>query len=891
MPREVLVLVDAPNFIFRAFHAMPRLSGPNGEATGAIYGFIAMLQKLVRELKPTHLGVVFDPPGKTFRDDMYAEYKATRSETPPELVTQFDPIREVVRAFRAPLVETPGFEADDAIATLARRGEAAGMDVVIASGDKDLCQVVTEKVKVLDTMKDRMSGPAEVKEKWGVPPEGIVDLLALMGDSVDNVPGVPGIGEKTAAALVQKAGTVEALLANPELAGRPKIVQALRDHAADARLSKTLVTVRTDAPVSESLEDLRVKPADQAALRTLFTRFGFTRWLKELPAEEQALPQGGYRAVETLEGVRELERALRAAGGFSFSIMGTSREGMRAALVGLAFSTAPGTGVYVPLGHSPMLAPKQAPRDESLAVLKPLLEDPAIPKSAYDAKFDLLVFSRMGIELKGLSCDPMLAEYVLDPAKANDLESLAISHLGARMTPAADLAGRGRGAVSFDGVDVASATAAGCEAADVAGRLARLLPAKLDKEGLGPLFRDVEMPLLEVLFRMERTGVLVDASFLATLGAEFDRRLAKVRDAIFEAAGETFNIDSTRQLQHVLFEKLKLTPGRKTKTGFSTDAGVLEKLASEHPVPARIVEFRMLAKLKSTYVDALPAAINRTTGRIHTTYSQAVAATGRLSSNDPNLQNIPIRTEEGRRIRRAFVTEPGWKLVSADYSQIELRLLAHVSGDAALVDAYRNGKDVHARTAAEVFGVPEEAVTRDQRAHAKVVNFGVIYGMGANGLAQSLGIDRGSAARYIEAYFRRYAGVREFLDRTLEETRKTGYVRTLLGRRRPLPDINASDGNLRSAAERMAVNAPVQGSAADLIKVAMIRVDRALRESGLKARMLLQVHDELVFEAPEPEVKRLLAIVVEGMEKAMDLSVPLKVDVAVGDNWGELKGG
>ncbi len=890
MPRETLVLVDAPNFIFRAFHALPRLSSPDGAPTGAIYGFVSMLQKLVRELKPTHLAVVFDPKGRTFRDEAYAEYKATRSETPPELVVQFDPIRDVVRAFRAPLVETPGFEADDAIATLARRGEAAGMDVVIASGDKDLCQVVTEKVKLLDTMKDRMSGPAEVKEKWGVPPEGIVELLALMGDSVDNVPGVPGIGEKTAAALVQKAGTVEALLANPDLAGRPKIAQALRDHAADARLSKMLVTVRTDAPVAESLDELRLKPADPAALRALFTKFGFTRLLKDLPAEEQALSRAGYRAVETSAGVRELAAGLRAAGAFSFAVLGTSREGMRAALVGMAFSTGAGDGAYVPLGHSPMLAPKQPPRDETLAALRPLFEDAAIAKSAYDAKFDLLVLARLGIAVHGLACDPMLAEYVLDPAKPNDLESLAIAHLGARMTPAADLAGRGRGAVSFDSVDVASASAAGCETADVAGRLAKILPPKLEKEGLASLFRDVEMPLLEVLFRMERTGVRVDAGFLATLGAEFDRRLATMRDAIFEAAGETFNIDSTKQLQRILFEKLKLTPGRKTKTGFSTDAGVLEGLAAEHPVPARIVEFRMLAKLKSTYVDALPAAINPATGRIHTTYSQAVAATGRLSSNDPNLQNIPIRTEEGRRIRRAFVTEPGWKLVSADYSQIELRLLAHVSGDPALLDAYRSGKDVHARTAAEVFGIPEDQVTKDQRAHAKVVNFGVIYGMGAHGLAQSLGIDRASAAKYIDAYFRRYAGVRAFLDRTLEETRKTGYVRTLLGRRRPLPDINASDGNLRSAAERMAVNAPVQGSAADLIKVAMIRVDRALRDSGLRARMLLQVHDELVFEAPEGEVPRLVAIVTEGMEKAMELQVPLKVDVAVGENWGSLKG-
>ncbi|MBI2920273.1 MAG: DNA polymerase I [Planctomycetes bacterium] len=895
-----LVLVDAPNFIFRAFHALPPLTSPAGEPTGAVYGFVQMLQKLLRDTKPTHLAVVFDPPGKTFRDEAYAEYKATRSETPPELVAQFGPIRELVQAWRAPLLEVAGFEADDVIGTLARRGREAGLEVLIATGDKDLCQVVTEGVKLIDTMKDRISGPAEVVEKFGVPPGRVVDVLALMGDSVDNVPGVPGVGGKTATALVQHGGSVEALLENPDLAGKPRWAQLLREHAASARLSKMLVTIRTDVPVPGGLDDLRVRPADAAALRAMFARFGFNRLLKDLPAGESALPRAGYRTVDTIEGVREL--ALRLASpagsalserseskGFAFSTLATSRDGMRAAIVGLAFSTGDGDGAYVPLGHSPMLAPRQPARDAALAVLAPVFADPAVPKSAWDAKFDLLLLARHGVPVAGLACDPMLAAYVLDPGRPNDLESLAAEHLASRLTPAADIAGRGRAQVSFDNVDVPSATAAACEAADAAGRLARTLPPKLETNGLTPLFRDVEMPLLEVLFRMERTGIRVDAACLGGLAEEFGKRLKTLQDAVFEAAGESFNIDSTKQLQRVLFEKLKLSPGRKTKTGYSTDAAVLEKLAAEHPVPARIVEFRTLAKLKSTYVDALPQAINPETGRIHTTFSQAVAATGRLSSNDPNLQNIPIRTEEGRRIRRAFVTEPGWILLSADYSQIELRLLAHASGDAALVDAYRGGKDVHARTAAEVFGVAEELVTDDMRRAAKVVNFGVIYGMGAGGLAQSLGIDRAAAARYIDAYFRRYAGVRAFLDRTLEETRRTGYVRTLLGRRRPLPDINSASGPARAAAERMAVNAPVQGSAADLIKVAMIRADRGLREKRLRSRMLLQVHDELVFEGPEGEREELRALAVEAMEGAMVLEVPLKVEVASGRNWGELE--
>ena len=889
MPGLRLVLVDAPNFIFRAFHALPPLTGPGGEPTGAIYGFVTMMQKLVRDLKPTHLAVVFDAQGKTFRDEAFAEYKGTRKETPPELIAQFGPIREAVAAWRAPLLEAPGFEADDVIATLARRGEAAGMEVLIASGDKDLCQVVSEHVKLVDTMKDRITGPAEVVEKFGVGPSQVIDVQALAGDSVDNVPGVPGIGGKTAAALIQKAGSVEALLENPDLAGRPKIAQALRDHAADARLSRMLVTLRLDAPSPTSLDDLLVRPADPSALRAIFTRFGFTRLLKDLPAGGPTLDRAGYRTVETPDSLRPLLPSLATPRGFSFATLATSRDGMRAALVGLAFSTADGEAFYVPVGHSPMLGGKQVPLEAALEALRPVMADPGVPKAAHDAKFDLLLFGRLGVEVKGLACDPMLAAYVLDPGKPNDAEFLALEHLGLRMTSASDMGGRSRAAVSFDNVDIASASTVACESADVAGRLCRALAPKLDLEGLLPLFRDVEMPLLDVLVGMERTGIRVDASCLRELSGEFERRLAVLRDAIFEAAGETFNIDSTRQLQRILFEKLKLQPGKKTRTGFSTDASVLEKLAGDHPVPARIVAFRTLAKLKSTYVDALPAAIHPVTGRIHTTFSQAVASTGRLSSLEPNLQNIPIRTEEGRRIRRAFVPEAGWRLLSADYSQIELRLLAHVSGDPALVEAYRSGKDVHARTAAEVFGVSEDLVTPEMRGQAKVVNFGVIYGMSAHGLAQQLGIDRAVAARYIEAYFRRYAGVRAYLDRTLEETRRTGSVRTLLGRRRPLPDINSADGNARAAAERMAVNAPVQGSAADLIKVAMIRVARDLRRSGLRARMLLQVHDELVFEVPEAEIPRLADLVTEAMEKALDLSVPLVVELSAGPNWGDLE--
>ncbi|NUN49992.1 MAG: DNA polymerase I [Candidatus Brocadiae bacterium] len=882
-----LVLVDAPNFAFRAFHALPRFTSPSGEPTGAVFGFATMLQRLVRELKPTHLAVVFDPPGRTFRDDLYGEYKATRAETPPDLVSQFGPIREVVQAFRAPLVEAPGFEADDAIGTLARMGEAAGMQVWIATGDKDLCQVVTDRVKIVDTMKDRVSGPREVEEKFGVPPRQVVDVLALMGDSVDNVPGVPGVGEKTATALVQKAGSVEALLEAPDLAGRPKIAQALRDHAADARLSKVLVTIRYDVPVGP-LEDLRVRPVDTAALRALYTRCGFTRLLKELPAEEVPAAKTESRVVDTLEGVAALAAALRQAGRFAFAILGTSREGMRAGIVGIAAAWEKGAGVYVPLGHSPMLAPRQPAREAALELLRPVFEDPAVTKTAHDAKFELLVLLRHGIRVAGLDCDPMLAAYVLDPAKPNDLESLAIEHLGVRPASVADLAGRGRAAVSFEAIDPAGTAPHACETAGAAAALAGVLLPKLAPEGLDGLFRDVEMPLLGVLVRMESAGIGVDVEGLRALGAEFDRRLTGLRDAIYEAAGETFNIDSTRQLQRILFEKLGLTPGRKTKTGFSTDAAVLESLAAEHPVPARIVAFRALAKLKSTYVDALPAAVNPQTGRIHTTFSQAVAATGRLSSNDPNLQNIPVRTEEGRRIRRAFLAAPGCRFVSADYSQIELRLLAHVSGDPALVDAYRTGSDVHARTAAEVFGVPEDRVTDEQRRQAKVVNFGVIYGMSAHGLAQQLRVPRDTAALWIEAYFRRYAGVRAFLDRTLEDTRRTGFVRTLLGRRRPLPDINAPDGNLRNAAERMAVNAPVQGSAADLIKVAMIRIDRALAQGGFRSRMLLQVHDELLFEVPEGEESRLTELAVREMEGAIQLSVPLKVEVSAGARWGEM---
>jgi DNA polymerase-1 len=836
-----------------------------------VFGFVQMMRKLVADEKPDALAIVFDPHGKTFRDGLYADYKATRAETPQDLVAQFGPIREYVEASGAALVEAEGFEADDAIATLARRGEAAGMEVVIASGDKDLAQVVSEKIALLDTMKGRKSGPAEVKEKWGVGPERITDLLAMMGDAVDNVPGIPGVGEKTAAALAQ-AGTLEELIADPEKSGKPRLAKLLREHAESALLSKQLVTLRFDAPVPP-LEALAPREADSEKLRDLYGRMGFGRLLRELPHG----PAPAAETAQTVLAAAELAALAPAlANGFGLHLTTGPGGGMHAALAGVALSP---PGAYVAVGHAPMLSPKQVRPAELAAVLGPLLADPAVPKWAHDGKRAILVLSRLGIELRGLAGDSMLSQYVLDPTAKNLLSAVSQEALGAAVLPPA-------GAGDADPAAVASPAAACARAAREA--CAALAP-RIESAGLSPLLRDIDMPMLEVLARMERTGVLVDTAYLAGLSSEFEKRLVEVQKAIFEAAGESFNIDSTKQLQRVLFEKLKLAAGRRTKTGYSTDAAELERLASEHPVPAKIVEHRMLSKLKSTYVDALPLCVHPATGRIHTTFDQAVAATGRLSSNDPNLQNIPIRTEEGRRIRRAFVTSPGWKLLSADYSQIELRLLAHVSGDPALVDAFRHGRDVHARTAAEVFGVAEDAVTSDQRRHAKVVNFGIVYGMSAHGLAQSLGIDRATAARYIDAYFRRYAGVRAWLDRTLEETRRDGFVRTLHGRRRPLPGIRSSDPASRAAAERMAVNAPLQGSAADLIKVAMIRLDRALAERGMQARMLLQVHDELLFEAPEAELESLDRLARETMEGAMALDVPLLVETCRGAHWSELE--
>jgi DNA polymerase-1 len=891
LSRPTLFIVDGSSYIYRAYHAIRPLFTSTGIPTNAVYGFTTMLLKLLREWQPTYLVVAFDHPAPSFRKAMFEAYKATRPPTPDDLVPQLKLVREVARAFNIPQVEVEGFEADDVIATLTARARDHA-DVTIVSTDKDLMQLVDERVRLLDTMRDKVFGPAEVREKYGVEPAQMIEVLGLMGDSSDNIPGVPGIGEKTAAQLIREHGTIEGVLARVDEVAGEKRRQSLREHAEQARLSRRLAIVRTDVPLPFDLEALRVRPPDREKLAEVLSRLEFHSLMKEMeiaqPVKPSAIDRDRYRTVLTEADLARVVESLRRAGSFAVDTETTSLDPMRAVLVGISLCWAPGEACYIPLDHRYLGAPPQLGRERVLSALRPLLEDPALPKTGQNIKYDWVVLRRAGVTVGPIAMDSMVAAYLLDPGKPSyRLEELAREYLGHQMLTYAEVTGRGKAQIAFEEVDVETATRYSGEDAEVAYLLGRLLEPKIREAGLERLFREVELPLLRVLASMEMHGVKVDRAILADLSRRFEEMALGAERRIHELAGMTFNVNSPKQLQEVLFNRLGLKPLKRTQTGFSTDGDVLEELAREHPLAREILEYRSVTKLKSTYVDTLPALIHPETGRIHTSYNQAVAATGRLSSSDPNLQNIPVRTELGREIRRAFVAEEGNRLLSADYSQIELRILAHLSGDATLMDAFRKGEDIHARTAAEVFGVDPRDVTSEMRTSAKAINFGIIYGMGAFRLARELGIPQKQAQSYIESYFGRLPGVKRFLSETLEAARKEGEVRTLLGRRRFLPDLRSQNRNLRAAAERIAVNTPIQGSAADLIKVAMVRIQRALEEEGFRARMILQVHDELVFEAPEEEVERLGALVRQTMEHVADLAVPLRVDLSTGANWAE----
>ncbi len=911
------ILVDGSSWLHRAFNALPALSNKAGEPTGALYGVLNMLRRLLADYRPDYLAVVFDAPGKTFRHKMFVEYKAHRPPLDPELIRQIEPLYACIRALGLPLLQVAGVEADDVIGTLTQQATAKGLPVLIVSGDKDLAQLVDGRVRMLDTMKNVVTDVAGVEQKFGVPPALIVDYLALVGDTSDNIPGVPGVGPVTAAKWLRQYGSLDQLMANAT-AISGKIGDKLRAGLEQLPLSRQLATLDCAVPLPVGFEELRPVPPDTAALRALYERFEFRSWLRELSSP---LPQAGEgpgvriesSATEPLalsplaegdeiqarppayELILEqtvldgwLER-LRAADLFAFDTETTSLNYLDARIVGVSFAVESSEAAYVPLAHDYPGAPDQLNRDAVLDQLRPLLEDESRPKLGQHLKYDLHVLANHGIALRGIRHDTLLESYVLDSTARHDMDSLAERHLKLRTIRFEEVAGKGAKQLTFNQVALEQAGPYAAEDADVTLRLHQRLWPQLEQEAaLKHLYETLEIPLIGVLARMERIGVRVDAAALRRQSGELAQRLWELEQQAHALAGERFNLGSPKQLQAILFERMGLPVGKKTATGQSSTAeDVLQELALSYPLPKVILEYRTLSKLKSTYTDRLPEQIHPRTGRVHTSYHQAVASTGRLSSSDPNLQNIPIRTPEGRRIRQAFVPEPGWVMLAADYSQIELRIMAHLSGDEGLLRAFATGADVHRATAAEVFGVALDNVSADQRRSAKAINFGLIYGMSAFGLAQQLSIERGAAKGYVDRYFARYPGVKAYMENTRCQAAERGYVETVFGRRLYLPDIRARNAQLRQAAERAAINAPMQGTAADIIKRAMLAVDRWLQASGFPARMLMQVHDELVFEVASDTVTEAGERIRAAMVAAAELRVLLDVDIGVGANWDE----
>jgi len=900
-----LFLIDGTALVYRSYFAIKgNLRDSHGRPTNAAYGFARILLKILREENPSHIIVVFDAPGKTFREDIYPEYKATRPPSPQDLIAQIPLVDMIVEAFDIPFFRIDGVEADDVIGTLARRAEAADLDVAVVTGDKDMLQLVTDRVLVYDPAKGDQGawlGAAEVRERFGVGPDHVIDALGLMGDTADNVPGVRGVGAITAKKLLGTYGTLEGLYEHlDEVKGkvREKIAQD-RDMAF---LSRRLVTIETGVKLDVDFETCRSKEPDRARLSDVFAKLEFQSLLAEFLPEAGAQEDLQYTLLLTREHLAQAIAEMRAAGEFAVDTETTSRDPMRAELVGVSMSCKAGTGYYVPLAHTAEALTPGADPDElfgkeplqplpsaaALAMLRPLLEDPQAGKIGHNIKYDFVVLKRAGITLAGIVMDTMVASYLTDPSRLrHNLGEVSLQYLRRRMIPIADVIGKGSKAITFDRVPVDLACEYACEDADITWRLAEVFRKLLVDRELQSLFDEVELPLIRVLAEMEMTGVALDLKVFERLQHEIEQRLADLQEEIFEEAGEPFRINSPKQLQAILFDKLGLPPKRKTKTGYSTDVDVLEELAREHPLPEKILDYRTLDKLRGTYIEALPKLVHPATGRVHTSFNQAVAATGRLSSSDPNLQNIPVRRELGREIRSGFVpASTELRLISADYSQVELRILAHLSGDEALRTAFANDADIHRETAARVFGVAPEVVTVEMRRQAKVVNFGVVYGMSAFGLARNLGISNADATRFIDGYFAQYPGVRRWIEETLARARTEGYVTTLLQRRRYIPELAGSDTVARKAAERVAINTPVQGSAADLIKLAMIRLAGALRET--RARLLLQVHDELVVESPEEEAAAVGAMMKRIMEGAISLSVPLRVDVGIGRDWAEI---
>lgn len=900
-----VVLVDGSSYLFRAYHALPPLTTSKDHPTGAIKGVISMLRRLEQDFPGSKMVVVFDAKGKTFRHDLYEEYKANRPPMPEDLACQIEPIHEIVKAMGLPLLTVTGVEADDVIGTLANEATSKGIDVVVSTGDKDMAQLVSDHVTLINTMTETRMDRDGVVEKFGVTPEQIVDYLALVGDKVDNIPGVNKCGPKTAVKWLQSYDNLDNVIEHAdEIKG--KIGEYLRDATETLPLSRELATIRTDVELDFGLEDLKLREQDDQQLLELFREYEFRSWIAELEEDESSSssnaragdenpkPETGGKDYSIITDQKELDQWLERLGAaelFAFDTETTSLRYMDAEIVGVSFAVKPGEAAYVPLGHDYMGAPEQLDRDQVLDQLKPLLENPDVAKVGQNLKYDKNVLANHGITLEGIAEDTMLESYVLNSvATRHDMDSLAMYYLGEKTTSFESIAGKGAKQLTFNQIDLEKAAPYAAEDADITLRLHQTLRPKLKETGkLAAVYEDIDLPLVPVLSRMEQRGTLISASTLRQHSQELAERMAELEKEAHEVAGETFNLGSTKQLQAIFYDKMGLPVIKKTPKGApSTAEPVLQELAHEHELPRLILEHRSLSKLKSTYTDTLPELIHHRTGRVHTSYHQAVTATGRLSSSEPNLQNIPIRSEQGRRIRQAFIAPEGYKLVAADYSQIELRIMAHLSGDKGLLKAFEKGEDIHKATASEVFGVSLDDVSSDQRRSAKAINFGLIYGMSAFGLSRQLDVERKLAQEYIDRYFERYPGVLKYMDNIRKQAHDDGFVETLFGRRLYLPEINARNKQLQQAAERTAINAPMQGTAADIIKRAMVDVENwLLKEHADEARMTMQVHDELILEVKESALDKIRSGLEKRMSAAAELDVPLLVEAGVGDNWDE----
>ncbi len=895
---DTLILVDGSSFLFRAFHALPPLTNSTGEPTGAILGVTNMLRKMVDEYPTPYFVIVFDAPGKTFRDEIYPDYKSHRPPMPEELRSQIEPLHDLVRAMGLSIVMEVGVEADDVIGTLAKTAELDGFNVIISTGDKDMAQLVNDRIILENTMSNTRMDCQGVEQKFGVKPEQIIDYLALVGDAADNIPGVPKVGPKTASKWLKQYGTLKTIMENAD-AIKGKVGENLRAHLEKIPLSRQLTTIKCDVPIDCGISDLKKKSPDIPGLVSLLERFEFSSWLNQVQGSSEkpkngkhrpSEPPSNYTTVFTKEEFDEWMARLEQADIFCFDTETTSLNYTNAEIVGVSFSVCPGEAVYIPVAHDYIDVPVQLDREYVLGLLRPVLEDASHSKVGQNLKYDANVLKNYGIELRGIIHDTMLASYVLDStATRHDMDSMALKFLGKETIHFEDVAGKGAKQILFSQVPLDQATPYAAEDADITLQLHQHLWPQLEaQQPLRKLYQEMEVPLIPVLSRMECNGVLIDADMLSELSQELGERIIEIEDQTFEIAGSKFNLGSPKQIQAILYDELGLPVLKKTPKGQpSTAEAVLQELALDYPLPKLILEHRGVSKLKSTYSDSLPLQVNTKTGRVHTSYHQAVAATGRLSSTNPNLQNIPVRTEDGRKIRQAFIAPEGCKIVAADYSQIELRIMAHLSGDEGLLNAFNEGVDIHSATAAEVFDASLKAVTKDQRRSAKAINFGLIYGMSAFGLARQLGIQRGEAQSYIDLYFSRYPGVKLYMDETRKLGRKQGYVETLFGRRLYLPEINSRNAQRRQYAERTAINAPMQGTAADIIKRAMIGVDAWIQEYSESVKMIMQVHDELVFEVQNKQLDFVVENIRTLMTGAASLKIPLLVDIGEGSNWDE----